>query len=310
MTNECLFLSLRKMQLCRLNINQIQPAMAEFTFEKLDFDGLKTLIKWAELEGWNPGPYDAQVFWATDPNGFYGYFKDGEMIAGGSIVAYGDAFGFMGFFIVKPEFRSLGIGRKLWYERRNTLMERLRKDAPIGMDGVVAMQPFYRKGGFQIAFRDERHELIGRQTDVDSRISVILDSDFDIILDYDRRCFGFDRPQFLKPWLQMPEVETFKFTENGQLEGYAVMRKAAQGFKICPLFANNSKVAEALLKACLNAAPGKPVYLDIPMINQAAVDLVKKYRTTYVFECARMYYGTAPEVAIDKIFGVTTFELG
>jgi GNAT superfamily N-acetyltransferase len=284
--------------------------MMKLAFEKLNFEGLKTLVKWAELEGWNPGPYDAEVFWATDPEGYYGYFKDGELIAGGSIVAYGDAFGFMGFFIVKPEFRSHGIGRNLWYQRKDTLLGRLKPGAPIGMDGVVDMQPFYRKGGFEIAFRDERHELIGSKMEVDNHISPIGENDFDSILEYDRRCFGFYRPQFLKPWLQMPEVKTFQYIENSRLKGFAVLRKATKGFKICPLFADTAIVAEALYKACLNAVPGQPVYLDIPVSNPAAVALTKKFNTTYVFECARMYYGKAPEVALDKIFGVTTFELG
>lgn len=284
--------------------------MMKLEFEKLDFEGLKTLVRWAELEGWNPGPYDADVFWATDPEGFYGYFKDGELIAGGSIVAYGDAFGFMGFFIVKPQFRAHGIGRQLWYQRRDTLLGRLKQGAPIGMDGVVEMQPFYRKGGFEIAFRDERHELIGSKMEVDSRISPIGDSDFEAILEYDRRCFGFYRPQFLKPWLRMPEVKTFQFVDNGRLKGFAVLRKATKGYKICPLFADTANVAEALYKSCLNAVPGQPVYLDIPVSNPAAVALAKKFNTTYVFECARMYYGKAPDVALEKIFGVTTFELG
>jgi GNAT superfamily N-acetyltransferase len=123
-------------------------------FKRLNYKGLETLVKWAEKEGWNPGLYDAEVFWATDPGGYYGYYLDGELIAGGSIVSYDGKFGFMGFFIVKPEYRSKGIGRKLWYERRDKLLSRLDSGASIGMDGVVAMQSFYKKGGFEIAYVD------------------------------------------------------------------------------------------------------------------------------------------------------------
>jgi hypothetical protein len=88
------------------------------------------------------------------------------------------------------------------------------------------------------------------------------------------------------------------------------MRKAASGYKICSLFATDAAIAEALYQACLNAAPGEEVFLDIPVINPAAVNFIKKYNTTYVFECARMYYGKPPEVALNMIFGITTFELG
>lgn len=282
----------------------------ELQFRLLDLDGLKTLVNWAAQEGWNPGPRDAEVFFATDPEGFYGYFDHDEMIAGGSIVSYQKAFGFMGFFIVKPEYRSSGIGHKLWYQRRDTLLSRLNPGAAIGMDGVVAMQPFYKKGGFEIAFRDERHEKTGTAFVIEDHITPITDEDFEAIMVYDLQCFGFERSRFMKSWLKLPESKTFKFIENGRHKGFAVMRKANKGYKICPLFADDAAVATELYKACLNAVPGEPVYLDIPVVNQAAVELTKAFNTTYVFECARMYYGKPPDIPIDKVFGITTFELG
>ncbi len=279
-------------------------------FQKLDYEGLQTIVRWAEEEGWNPGPYDAEVYWATDPDGYYGYFHNGELIAGGSIVSYNQEFGFMGFFIVKPEHRATGIGRKLWYERRETLLSRLHPNATIGMDGVVDMQGFYQKGGFEIAYKDERYERIGEQFTNDSNISTITDEDIAVVLEYDKQCFGYSRPQFLLPWLRMPESKTFKYTADGKLLGFAIVRKANVGHKVCPLFADSPKVAEELYKACLNSVKGELLYLDIPMVNSAAVNLVKEYGAKYVFECARMYYGTTPKVDTNKIYGITTFELG
>lgn len=277
---------------------------------KLDLSGAKTLVAWAEEEGWNPGPHDAEAFYETDPDGFYGYFLHNEMIAGGSVVSYNGQFGFMGFFIVKPEYRSAGIGRQLWYQRRDYLLSRLNKGASIGMDGVVAMQPFYNKGGFNIAFRDERHAIKASSFDVDTRITAIEESDFEQIIAYDSRCFGIERPQFLKPWLQLPGNKSFKFVDQGALKGFVILRKAASGYKICPLFADDAHVAESLLQACLSAVTGETVFLDIPMCHAAAVQLAKKYQGEYVFECARMYYGQPPKMALDQVFGITTFELG
>ncbi len=282
----------------------------ELKFQKLNLDEVKTLVEWAETEGWNPGPYDADVYFQTDPDGFYGYFYDGNMIGGGSIVSYNKEFGFMGFFIVKPEYRSHGIGKKLWYQRRDTLLSRLNKGASIGMDGVIAMQLFYKKGGFEILFRDERYEKIGEEFKIGKNISPIIDDDFDSILSYDKQCFGFSRPQFLKPWLKLPENKTFKYIEEGKLKGFAIVRKANKGYKVCPLFANNEIIAEELYKACLNSVVGEPLYLDIPFINKGAVNIIKRYNANYVFECARMYYGKPPDMNIDKVFGITTFELG
>ena len=282
----------------------------ELKFQKLVPEGLETLIKWAGEEGWNPGLNDAEVFWKTDPDGYYGYYYNGELIAGGSIVSYDKKFGFMGFFIVKPEYRSHGIGRKLWYQRRNALISRLNKGATIGMDGVIAMQHFYKKGGFEIEFRDERHEKKGQKFEVNKNISPIEEKDLDSVLAYDRQCFGFSRQQFLIPWLKQKNTKAFKFIKDRKLTGFAIIRKANKGYKVCPLFADNAEVAEELYKACLNSVVNEPLYLDIPMINQNAAALIKKYNTCYVFECARMYYGKPPEMEINKVYGITTFELG
>ena len=282
----------------------------DLKFQKLELNGVKTLVNWAEAEGWNPGPYDADVYYATDPDGFYGYFHNEDMIGGGSIVSYNKEFGFMGFFIVKPDYRSHGIGKKLWYQSRDTLLSRLNKGASIGMDGVIAKQPFYQKGGFEISFRDERYERIGEEFNVDKNISSINDEDFDTILNYDKQCFGFYRPQFLKPWLKLPGNKAFKYFEDGRVKGFAIVRKANKGYKVCPLFADNEMIAEELYKACLNSVIGEPLYLDIPVVNKSAVSIIKKYNAEYIFECARMYYGKPPEVEINKVFGITTFELG
>lgn len=282
----------------------------EFEFVKLNFEDVKTIVKWADDEGWNPGPYDAEVYYKTDPDGFYGFYKNDELIAGGSIVSYNGEFGFMGFFIVKPKYRANGLGRDLWYMRRDTLLKRLNPNASIGMDGVVDMQPFYKKGGFEIAFRDLRYEAIGREFTTDKNISPITKYDYDEILNYDKECFRFDRSNFMLNWLGMPEVKAFKYYDENKLKGFVIVRKANSGFKICPLFADDFNTADELYKAASNSVRGNLLYLDVPIVNSDAKKLVEKYNMKYVFECARMYYGTPPEVPLNKIFGITTFELG
>jgi len=282
----------------------------DLEFRKLNFQDLKILVEWANNEGWNPGPNDAEVYWATDPNGFYGYYFNESLVAGGAIISYNNEFGFMGLFIVKPEFRTKGIGRKLWYQRRDLLKDRLNHNASIGMDGVIDMQSFYKKGGFEISFKDERYENLGTEFHLDSNITSIKDEDFHEILNYDKQCFGFFRPQFLRPWIKLPENKTFKYVENNNVRGFSIVRKVFNGFKVGPLFADNTKIAEELYKACLNSVIGKPLFIDIPMINKDAIQIINKYNAKYVFECARMYYGQPPRIAMKKVYGITTFELG
>lgn len=37
-------------------------------FQKLDLTGMKTLVQWADEEGYNPGPYDAKAYFETVVN--------------------------------------------------------------------------------------------------------------------------------------------------------------------------------------------------------------------------------------------------
>ncbi len=81
---------------------------------------LDIAVDWAAKEGWNPGIYDTDVFYATDPKGFLLGFLGDEPIASISSVSYDDTFGFLGFYIVKPEYRGKGYGWKhhgdWWYD--------------------------------------------------------------------------------------------------------------------------------------------------------------------------------------------------
>ena len=52
------------------------------------------------------------------------------------------------------------------------------------------------------------------------------------------------------------------------------------------------------------------INLDVPEINTSAMGLAKRHGLSEVFGCARMYYGEAPNIDWNKIFGITTFELG
>jgi len=55
-------------------------------------------------------------------------------------------YGFMGFFIMRPEYRGHGLGDHLWHERKRRLLARLDADAAIGLDGVFNMQHYYARG--------------------------------------------------------------------------------------------------------------------------------------------------------------------
>ncbi len=282
----------------------------ECIIRPLTRDELSVAVDWASAEGWNPGLQDADIFWKTDPEGFVGVECAGTIVATGSIVAYGAEFGFMGFFIVKPELRGQGIGSKLWFYRRDLLRSRLKDGAAIGMDGVFDMQAWYGKGGFAFSHRNLRMEGTAVEGVFNAALVPLEECAFEDIAAYDHQHFGCERTRFLEQWVRPKHGMALGYVSEGQLLGYGVLRKCLVGYKVGPLFANDCKIAEALFVGLSQSAIGEPIVLDVPENNAAALSLAESYGLKEVFGCARMYYGAAPELPWQQIFGITSFELG
>ena len=292
---------------------------------RVELDGV---IGWAAQEGWNPGLHDAEAFYAADPEAFWGMEINGELVGAGAIASYGGGQqGFMGLFIVRPEWRGRGLGRKLWYFRRDRLVARLQPGAPISMDGVFAMQPFYASGGFVFTHRNLRMEGVGcLAAERDPHlVDLVLEVPFDEVVDYDERLFGSRRPDFLKAWILPEGGAALGFVDDdqpgeGKLCGYAVLRPCRAGFKMGPLFADTPAIAEALFVGLSERAEGEPLYLDTPENNAEALALAGRHGMKEVFGCARMVYGAGDQgeaasslawpVPWASIYGITSFEMG
>ncbi len=280
-----------------IRIEQMQPQDLDFCFDH------------ARREGWNPGLYDMDTFYATDPAG---WFKavDGanRMIGCISAVAYDEAFGFVGFYIVTPEHRGGRVGIGLGRRALEYLGSRC-----IGQDGVFAKVANYETWGFELAYRNLRYEWVDGVLPeaCDITVSHYSPTMQPALLDFDAGLFPCRRDAFVQRWLALPESVVRVVQEGGALIGYGVRRRCVSGYKIGPLFARDAAVAGALLRDLLEGvAPHKPVYLDVPEVNPAAVAMVETLGMKACFGTARMYKNGKPSLDVDRIYGVTTFELG
>lgn len=275
-----------------------------FSIRRMTQDDVRLAVEWAAEEGWNPGLNDAASFYETDPHGFFiGELKD-TPIGCISAVRYGSSFGFIGFYIIRKELRGKWYGVMLGKTAMGYLNGR-----NIGIDGVAEKIRNYQKFGFNLAHRNVRYEGKGGGSG-SARVVDLAALPFDAVAAYDADIFPARRTLFLRQWVSQPG-SSLGYVDDGRLKGYGVIRPCRTGFKIGPLFADKPAVAERLFQAlAANVPTDTPLFLDVPTMNPPALALARDHGMTPVFETGRMYNKQIPDVRDDKVYGITSFELG
>ena len=279
--------------------------MNDLCIRTMRADEVSIAIDWAAEEGWNPGLVDASCFATVDPEGFLIGELDGAPVATISCVNYGASFAFLGLYIVRKNVRGLGYGMRMWNAAIAHAGSRV-----IGLDGVVAQQESYQKSGFSPAYANVRYGGTVAAPDPLPSVIALTEVPLPAVEAYDATVFPAPRSAFLSAWMRAPAHVGRALVRDGRLAGWGVIRPCRKGRKIGPLFADDSRAANAVLAGLLAGAGDSEVFLDVPSANRDAVALAQVLGLKPVFETARMYTGIIPPLRLERVFGVTTFELG
>jgi GNAT superfamily N-acetyltransferase len=270
-------------------------------------EDLALMRSWAAEEGWNPGAGDIHAFQAADPRGFLVGRLDGKPVTCISVVRYESDFGFLGFYIARPEIRGQGYGIQIWRAGMTWLAGR-----NVGLDGVVAQQENYRKSGFALAWNNIRHEGALAPTDLPKDVELVdaRSVPFDLLAAYDRRFFPASREAFLSCWVGLPGRHALVAMRDGRIDGMAAIRPGVSAARIGPLYAGTPQIAAALASVLAQRLEAKTVAVDVPDRNRAAMALFQSLGLQPAFETARMYTDGVPEIDKAGLFGVASLELG
>lgn len=280
--------------------------MGELRIRTMRPDEISIAVDWAAAEGWNPGFRDAPCFSLVDPDGFLIGELDGAPAATISCVNYSTSFAFLGFYIVREDLRGRGHGLRIWNAAVAHASPRV-----IGLDGVVAQQQNYRKSGFKRAYANVRYGGTVVAPDP-QRVSVVPLNDVPLALVAadDATVFPAPRIQFLRAWIGSPGHVARALVRDDRLAAWGVIRPCRMGSKIGPLVGDDRDAVEAVLAALVASSTNSEIFLDVPSINRDAIALAEDLGLAPVFETARMYTGEIPPLRLERVFGVTTFELG
>ena len=268
-------------------------------------DEIALAADWAAAEGWNPGRADAACFATVDAQGFLIGELDGRPAATVSCVHYDQRFAFLGCYIVRPDLRGRGYGLRIWKAAMAHAGART-----VGLDGVVAQQDNYQKSGFKLAYPNIRYGGTVAVAAPPADVIALADVSFAKVEADDATVFPAPRSAFLRAWIGAPGHVGRALVRDGRLTAWGVIRPCRTGCKIGPLIADDRAAAEAVFAALVSAVGGGQVFVDVPSVNRDAVALAESHGLVPVLETARMYTGAIRPLRLERMFGVTTFELG
>ncbi|MFK7893961.1 MAG: GNAT family N-acetyltransferase [Granulosicoccus sp.] len=283
--------------------------MTDIKTRTADGEDVRSLLSWAEMEGWNPGIDDAHAFHAADQQGFFVACVNDDPVAGISLVKQNPRQAFLGLYLCLPQYRGRGLGLAVWEQALG-----YAGDCAIGLDGVPEQQENYQRSGFVYQHRTIRYagqlpEATGQQLTTHSR--QYQAAEFDAIVSLDAETGGVLRETFYRSWLCASATRhSFVYEEHEEITGFITIRRCVSGFKIGPLLAKNTRCARELIARAASVAGPESVSIDVPEVNGAGIELAQQLQLLPVFETARMYKGAIPTMQPNAVFGVATLELG
>ena len=181
--------------------------------------------------------------------------------------------GWIGNLIVRPAYRSRGIGRMLMRHALEHLARggastfRLEADPP----GI----PLYRSLEFQDEYESLRFRRDAQPTAVAARLPAIAEKELPAIIALDTPFFGECREPVLRALLRHAAA-SYRSGPAAAPEGYALVWPSLIGVRIGPWIARSEQVAAKLLAAILADWHERTILVGVPERNERAIELLRE----------------------------------
>lgn len=251
-----------------------------------------------EAAGWNQTADDWLRLLELEGGGCFALEEDGELAATTTVITYGRDLAWIGMVLTLPSFRRRGFARILM-ERAIAYAESCNVST-IGLDATEMGAPLYRQLGFEPAGTIERWRLANAQVLPPIELPAW---EYDARLD--RAAFGANRSILLQ---DLATIDAASIPSAG----YAMGRPGSRAFYFGPCVADSISTADALVRwfVARRPSPGEPVFWDIPIANDDAVSLARRYGFEPARRLTRMYRGAGAIGDHRMTFAIAGLEYG
>ena len=254
-----------RMQIPRAKSILASPVLkdADFTFKLAR--SVKDLSIYKQIckeQGWLLGKHDLELFYATDPTGYYIGYLHGQPVSICSFVKYGHQFSIFGMIGVLQKFKKRGCMSAIKNFIANEFLGK-DKNVPIFGFAVPKIEESHLKNfeqfnaytawlDYEFTFEAKVAAAVLDDPLQNITLDIYQEPDFGKLFRYDSKVFSQPRKGFLKALVNLPSCRTIvaSIPESGEIVGYCAIRETTND-EICyfsPWFANDLKTAQALLK--------------------------------------------------------------
>jgi GNAT superfamily N-acetyltransferase len=284
-------------------------SIREFGEEDIDFG-----YKLDMIEHWNDTRDDIERMFNYEPDGCFVAEVSGELVGHVFSISYGKL-GWIGFLIVKAEYRRKGVGTLLTRKAMGHLLN--RGVETIKLEAVPTIASLYRELGFVSEFDSLRFIRVGGKEDISSPsrpLKPLKQEQITELAKFDAEYFGANRINVLMGLYHDNPKLCYVSHMKSKTTGYIMSRKAEIGYRIGPWVCNpeHPQAAQELLMKCVKMVGcNEELYVGVPAVNKEAVKILHDLDFRQYSKSIRMYLGKKLETErTDGIFAIGGPEKG
>ena len=287
--------------------------MEHFSIRPFRDEDIDFAFKLDTIEEWNHTRNDIERMFSFEPNGCFMAEMSGKPVGHVFSISYG-RLGWIGFLIVKAEYRKRGIGTLLMKRAMDYLLRGRAKT--IKLEAVSKIANLYRKLGFVDEFDSLRFiKTGGKITCMSSHgVKPLKKKEMTQLAEFDAEYFGANRIRVLDGLYQDNPQLCFVSNNGSKIVGYLMCYKAENGYRIGPLVCNpeNPQAACELLVECVKTlGQNAKLYVGVPTVNEIAVGILRDCDFRQYSKSIRMYFGEKLETErVNGIFAIGGPEKG
>ncbi|MEO6906388.1 MAG: GNAT family N-acetyltransferase, partial [Abditibacteriaceae bacterium] len=276
----------------------------------LTMDDLDAAMRLKTLAGWNQTEDDWRFILKNHNTDYFAAVHNGKVVGTAGAIRFGDTLAWIGMVLVDPEFRRMGIARKLLQE----VLDNLQECSSVKLDATALGLELYEQNGFVREYSLQR--LIHPHLPIidplpDGEVFPMNDEKFSEALVLDRQIFGADRSMLLRfLWGNSPDAAYCVRNQNG-VSGFCFGRSGTNFYQIGPVAAENFDDARVLISHAMHPLAGQAVGLDVPESQSELIEWLQKLGFVTQRSFVRMARGEQSALGVPEAqFAITGPEFG